>query len=150
MIELNLTDPLLSFWTHNDVVCIALPSNRPYQGQVAQENKFKQRNRIKWEDDCNDLFYKEFTNTNHISKSFELPWIWYVSAAKHIYKHMNLPNEPNDSATPKPFLDFFLKGVKRTTVFYRKLTLPKVQYQLSKRRTQWREVNLSGIASVYF
>lgn len=63
---------------------------------------------------------------------------------------MNLLNEPNDSATPKPFLDFFLKGVKGTTVFYRKLTLPKVQYQLSKRRTQWREVNFSGIASVYF
>ena len=32
---------------------------------------------------------------------------------------MNLLNEPNDSATPKPFLDFFLKGVKGTTVFYK-------------------------------
>ena len=55
--------------------------------------------------------YNDFINTYKIQIN-PLKYYGIISALNHLYKHTNRPNEPDDLATPEPFLELFLNSLK--------------------------------------
>lgn len=76
---------------HNSLIRI---DNKPiFDKQLFLHGVFKIENLMK--DNSSYLSFKDFTNT-YKTQINPLKYYGLISALKHLYKHMNLPNEPND------------------------------------------------------
>lgn len=63
-----------------------------------------------------------------------------MSAPSHLYKQIHLPNEPNDSVAPEPFLHLFLKSVKRKRVVYKRLASSRSAVHIPvKSQRKWKK-----------
>ena len=86
-------------------------------------------------DSCSYLSYNDFINTYKIQIN-PLKYYGIISALKHLYNHTNRPNEPDDSATPEPFLELFLNSLKGNRVVYKKLASFKGTVPINS-QTKW-------------
>ena len=116
---------------HNSLIRI---DNKPiFDKKLSLHGVFKVKNLMK--DSSSYLSYKDFTNTYKIHID-PLKYCGLISAAKHLYKHSNLPNEPNVPAAPEPFLTQFLKSPKGNKAVYKKLASCKSAVPV-KSQTKW-------------
>ena len=79
--------------------------------------------------------YNDFINTYKIQIN-SLKYYGIISALKHLYKHTNRPNEPDDLATPEPFLELFLNSLKGKRAVYKKLAYFKGTVPINS-QTKW-------------
>ena len=94
--------------------------NKPvsFDKQLFLHGVYKIKNLMK--DSCSYLSYNDFINTYKIQIN-HLKYYGIISALKHLYKHTNRSNEPDDLATPEPLLALFLNSQKGNRVVYKKL-----------------------------